>query len=411
LFYYISTAADARQNATVQATKSKRTSAFKTWQTFLNRVGLTESLYLDGFNSFQRNIIFSAFAQAIRTSAFSSRNNRDLVEGTVQSTLSYVAQAFGANNRPDPRLDTDGKTCFMLQEQARAYRNQDASRKKQKALPMMVLRKLNELAQTPWQQATATLLIGAIFFAMRSCEYLATNTPERERRTRILRLRNIIFKKQGITVPHSSHQLELADIVMIVFEFQKNDKRDVQIHMFKTSDDVLNPVIAWAKTVKRVWSYPNATADLKVCHFLDQNGKLCMIKANDVRDWLRATVSLIGEDVLGFTAEDIGLHSIRSGGAMAMFLSKTSTIIMMRVGRWSSEAFLEYIREQVQDFTVGISENMLEFESFMNMNRNQPIDLKLASTNNENGPETIPFQIEFSQLALTNDRMRLFKKK
>ena len=84
---------------------------------------------------------------------------------------------------------------------------------------------------------------------------------------------------------------------------------------------------------------------------------------------------------------------------------------MMRVGRWSSEAFLEYIREQVQDFTVGISENMLEFESFMNMNRDQPNNLKLASTDNENGPVTVPFQIEFSQLALTNDRMKIFKKK
>ena len=182
--------------------------------------------------------------------------------------------------------------------------------------------------------------------------------------------------------------------------------------MFKTSDDVLNPVTAWAKTVWRVWSYQNATADLKVCHFLDKNGSLCVIKAQNVRDWLRATMLLIGECVLGFTADDIGLHYIRSGGAMAMFLSKTSTIIMIRVRRWSSKAFLEYIREQVQDNTVGISENILDFESFFNMNRNQTEKyLPKASTNNENGPETVPFQIEFSQLALMNDRTKRFYKK
>ena len=173
-----------------------------------------------------------------------------MVEGTVQSTLSYVAQAFGANHRPDPRLDADGKTCFMLHEQSRAYKNQDGSRKKQKALPMMVLRKMKELAMIPWQKATISLLIGAIFFAMRSCEYLATNTPESDRRTKILRLRNLIFKKDGKTVPHSSPSLHASDIVMIIFEFQKNDKRDIQIHMFRTSDDILNPVIAWADTAK-----------------------------------------------------------------------------------------------------------------------------------------------------------------
>jgi hypothetical protein len=194
------------------------------------------------------------------------------VEGTVQATLSYVAQAFGANNRPDPRLDSDGKTCFMLHELSRAYRNQDKSRKKQKALPMMVLRKILEVSETPWQQATSWLLIGAIFFAMRSCKYLNTNTPKADRRTKILRLRNIIFKKNGITIAHSAQGLEEADIVMIIFEFQKNDKRDIQVHMFQTSDRVLNPVIAWAKTVKRIWGYPDASDDSKVCSFLEKDG-------------------------------------------------------------------------------------------------------------------------------------------
>ena len=89
---------------------------------------------------------------------------------------------------------------------------------------------------------------------------------------------------------------------------------------------------------------------------------------------------------------------------MAMFLSKTPVIIMMRVRRWSSEAFLEYIREQVQDFTVGISENMIQFESFFNMNRSSnPVSGDTISIDNENGPETVEFQIEFSQLALTNN--------
>ena len=80
-------------------------------------------------------------------------------------------------------------------------------------------------------------------------------------------------------------------------------------------------------------------------------GKIESIKDDHVRDYLRSIVDLIGVDVLGFTKEDIGLHLIRSGGDMAMFLSKIQTIIMMRIGRWSSDALLEYIREQVENFT------------------------------------------------------------
>ena len=57
------------------------------------------------------------------------------------------------------------------------------------------------------------------------------------------------------------------------------------------------------------------------------------IKADHVRDHLRSIVDLIGEDILVFNRDDIGLHSIRSGGAMAMFLSHTEVVIMMRIGR------------------------------------------------------------------------------
>ena len=53
---------------------------------------------------------------------------------------------------------------------------------------------------------------------------------------------------------------------------------------------------------------------------------------------------------------------------MAMFLSWTSTIIIRRVGRWSSEVFLEYIREQVEVFTFGVSKKMLHYEHFHSLN-------------------------------------------
>ena len=79
---------------------------------------------------------------------------------------------------------------------------------------------------------------------------------------------------------------------------------------------------------------------------------------------LGAVVDLMGPSKLGFTKDNIGLHSIRSGGAMAMFLSGVATIIIMCIGRWSSQAFLKYIQEQVEQFTLGVSKKMLQFENF-----------------------------------------------
>ena len=404
LVHYINTAAVARTAASVEATKTKRASSFKCWTTFIISIGI-KKLYLEGFTKYQQNITMSAFAQAMRKAAFTRTNKTELVEGTVNATVSFVAQAFRSNNRPDPRLDVDGKLCFILQEQFRAYRNQDGSRRKQKALPMMVLRKMMDLSTSEREQAVSWLLIGAIFFAMRSCEYLRTSSEDKKR-TKIVRIGHVIFKKGTSIVNHSDPTLRSSDLVRIKFVFQKNDRRDVCIHMFRSGDPILCPVIAWANTVQRIRKIPNTTDDSEVCLFYNNNQKIEHINAHHVRSRLRAIVILLREDKLGFNKDDIGLHSIRSGGAMAMFLSGTSVIIIMRVGRWSSEAFLEYIRDQIESFTAGVSQKMLNVEEFFNLNTESLLSQNRLTTEsttstNENGPISVPHRIRYNRIALS----------
>lgn len=60
----------------------------------------------------------------------------------------------------------------------------------------------------------------------------------------------------------------------------------------------------------------------------------------------------------------IGTHSNRSAVAMAMYLTGIPTYTIMLVGRWSSDAFLLYIRKQVQEFTRGVSNHMINTSSF-----------------------------------------------
>jgi hypothetical protein len=294
--------------------------------------------------------------------------------------------------------------CFLLTEQWRAYKNLDSHRKKQKALPMFVLHNMHDLASTDWEVAVSWLLIGAIFFAMWSCEYLETNSLEDCRQTKILlRLRNIVFKAHDgrLLCADSKENLAAAKLVIITFEFQKNDRRSTQVHMFSTNDSVLNPVVAWAYTVKRVWSYSHASMDSKVCAFDSKQGRL-PIKADHVRIWLRSVAELVGEDKLGFNKDELGLHSIRSGGAMAMFMSGISTIIIQRVGRWSSEAFLEYIRDQIESFTSGVSQKMIDVNHFHHLEV-QPMptsdDSALKIPQNESGLVQVPI-VSFSKLAL-----------
>ena len=48
---------------------------------------------------------------------------------------------------------------------------------------------------------------------------------------------------------------------------------------------------------------------------------------------LRDTVLTIEREVIGFSIKKIGLHSIRLGVAMAMYLGKCPVYIIMMVGR------------------------------------------------------------------------------
>ena len=272
---------------------------------------------------------------------------------------------------------------------------------------MSVLRKMMSISLTDREKAISWLLIGAIFFAMRSCEYLKTSGEE-TKRTKIIRLRNVIFKKGRKVLFHDNPDLENADLVQITFEYQKNDKRDVKIHMFKSGDKLLCPVIAWATTIRRLRNISSATDNTEVCTFQDDKGKISLLQAVHVRSRLRAIVTLLGMEELGFDKDDIGLHSIRSGGAMAMFLSGISVIVIQRVGRWSSEAFLEYIREQVESFTLDVSKNMLKYEEFINLNTERTsshlvLEEDEMESENENGPESVPFRINFNSLSLNSN--------
>ena len=78
---------------------------------------------------------------------------------------------------------------------------------------------------------------------------------------------------------------------------------------------------------------------------------------------LRDAVGAIGEVKLGIKKEDIRKHSIRLGATMAMYLECPVFMIML-IGRWSSNAFLRYIRKQVMEFSQNVVKRMLSCQNF-----------------------------------------------
>jgi hypothetical protein len=74
---------------------------------------------------------------------------------------------------------------------------------------------------------------------------------------------------------------------------------------------------------------------------------------------LRVACATIGSTRLGFEPEEIGTHSLCSGAAMEMYLAGVPVYTIMLIGRWSSDAFLHYIRRQVEQFSKDVAQKML----------------------------------------------------
>ena len=272
--------------------------------------------------------------------------------------------------KEDPTCDLTGSRCFLLSQTLKGYNNLDPPTTHQKAIPFCLLETMfysTSHSSSSIKHAVSQLSCGAFFHGMRSCEYSKTCSKEESKRTKILVLKNFRFFKENrlLHTINDLHILPSADFIYITFVFQKNNERNDSVGMYKTDDPTFCPVILWASVIKRILSYPLTCLDTQVNVWFDQkSNSLKYITSNMIRSQLRGTAAAIGKALLGFDPKEIGCHSIRSGFAMAMYLTKELPLTIMIIGRWLSEAFLKYIRKQVAMFSHNVSKRMIQNRSF-----------------------------------------------
>lgn len=152
------------------------------------------------------------------------------------------------------------------------------------------------------------------------------------------------------------------DSVSVIFHRQKNFAKDAVITMDR-SGLKLYPVTTWKTIMLRILSYPGTLLSSTVITLL-LDKKLQFIKSKIVLLHIRQTVTLIGQHVLGFSAADVGTHSIRCSFAMFLYPNNVRADKILLQGRWHSQEFLSYIRPQVDAFSKGLSELMLKGDQF-----------------------------------------------
>ena len=360
-------AATTRIIRAMPSTDKKQTRVWSRWITYLGTVGRADDPFLESLDDNAnlqslKPIIVSGFAQALRTGQLQSTGRKGVVAGTVKDNIGSLVQTFRSSRRKDPTRDPDGRLSTLLSRQYAGFKSLDPPPKREKAISLRVLKFIQSTASTPLQQHTADLAICAFFFACRSCEYLKVQGT---RRTKTLRKGDVEFRHGKVVLSHDSPDLHLAETVAILFRDQKNRVKGVFRTAWATTDPDANPVASFANIVRRIDSLPGSNNDTLLYNYhTTSNRSFLAVTDADMITALRTAVTLIGEDELGYRACDVGTHSIRSGAAMALVLSGHAAWRIMLAGRWQSEAFLIYIREQIQQFSAGVSERMISNPDF-----------------------------------------------
>ena len=108
---------------------------------------------------------------------------------------------------------------------------------------------------------------------------------------------------------------------------------------------------------ERILGYKGTSEDSKV-NITKEGKRLLEITSSQVKAQLKRFVKVMNPSKLGIDLRRIGTHSIRTSCAMLLHLAGVQLYIIMLIGRWKSDAFLVYLRTQVEEFTSGISEAM-----------------------------------------------------
>jgi hypothetical protein len=113
----LAAAETARAAAVQRSTHDDHARAWKRWNEYCNKTGLTGDIFLTDLTRNKQTNIFSCFAAADREGKFSRPCDAPLAAGTVKTTVNNVAAKFRSQGHPNPTRDEDGILDWKLARQ------------------------------------------------------------------------------------------------------------------------------------------------------------------------------------------------------------------------------------------------------------------------------------------------------
>jgi hypothetical protein len=216
------------------------------------------------------------------------------------------------------------------------------------------------------------LTITAFYYLLRVGEYTQprfvyrNGTKVRATRTKQFIVGNVGFFAGDRLLPRNSSLSTLLSATAATLKItnQKNGRMGDTIHQ-KAVGGPNCPVAALASQVHHILSN-GGTDDTLLCAYYQDN-EWHTVQATHIVHAVRTATKMLCLDKQGIDPDLVGAHSLRAGGAMALKLHGFSDTTIMKMGRWTSLTFLQYIHTQIAHLAKDISEKMSIPLPFLNI--------------------------------------------
>jgi len=257
--------------------------------------------------------------------------------------------------------------------QTETYKRTDPVTKKQVAVPVQVPNHIFRFTRTTSDRrlkAIGELTLIAFYFLLRVGEY--THHGKGVRRTQQFRLCDMKFfiNERRIMPDQLAQHFQQINLVCLTMDNQKNGNRGQSLsHHALMGDNQCCPVKAVvARAIDMVRD--GATPETLICAFKDAPSlPWQQVRSQDIVNVVKDALPAVGLKNSRFERSDVGSHSLRAGGAMALYLNSHTTLEIQRAGRWTSATFLEYIHSQLSATTRGLAQSMSIAVPSINMAR------------------------------------------
>ncbi len=261
------------------------------------------------------------------------------------------------------------KYHLHIARQLESFRRTDAPTCPQLAVPVGIpnwIFRSSRNSQRPQVRAIGELSLMAFYFLLRVGEYTQATT-RCSTCTQAFRLQDVQFYKNQapITLTQLLSNPQAPGMVCLKIDNQKNGRHGQIISHHAISIDCC-PVKAVTARVLALLTM-GATPTTLICAYRMQPQSLpAHISNEDIVTAVRLAITH-SQVTPGYDPEHVGSHSLRAGGAMALFQNGADATTIMKLGRWTSTAFMTYLHEQIDVLSCGAASRMAVEVPYVNL--------------------------------------------